>query len=745
MLTKSEYSTSTSSLSTVFSGSLQELNSKLRKSCLPEPSSRASHKSSFRNRLRDRINKNKSRIAELNQAIEVSNQDALQINQMKKMLLQNEVTPLMTFVDQVKNTTDDALLSMQRELADKEKDLGYVVYDRNVIWLDQKFSSEESSYLKHFQQANNLFKKNYVDKYNAKYEHEIKQSQRLLQEGESLLHTCKQQIEEMNKKMNELVNTIRQKEETLAGKMHEFNQLSQMITKDSQGSNTHMKSYILEAKLKKTKQDIRRLQNEKMELEASEIEYNKELDNLKITIARMNKRNEKEIKQVKEHEAKVGALSDLVSVDIEKRSIVESNEKQLATYLKKKKEIKEKLLSEVNSKKSTLGTRTHRQYTDTKTVRPVDWNHIDEETASYHTHRKEDQKVETTPTKKDEETKSRKPVDEDKAENLSLFSFDPDWETPQADSRLPNGLQLESSKFNKKGSKTPNSTNCKPFASSRANRSRYEAQQLETEPSESMFWSCNKILEEADEDSVANLTPRLDEECEKKANDLEDSQRSLYITRDSNCKRNQGIYASRATLETEESSECKFDNDSETSVYGKECENPLSLSMTSSADMSTIDEKFMSPTALPRTDKVPLLNLSKVKRAAGLNSLNSSTISTNYSSNNSTTKNNNKKRLSVSDAYSINAISKTLMQGKYSKPKHMKNNLSQGKPVTSKKLNKGLVHGNGAQYQTFVNQVKCTSPQNQPSWKASKLVHSNVGFEGNHWDFSKKRESLNQS
>lgn len=134
MLTKSEYSTSTSSLSTVFSRSLIELNSDLGKSCLPEAVSDASQKpDSFRNRLRDRINKNKSRISQLKRVIEVSKKDILLISDMKKALFQNEVAPLVTFVDQVKNTTDNALLSMQRELVSKEKDLEYVVYDRNVI------------------------------------------------------------------------------------------------------------------------------------------------------------------------------------------------------------------------------------------------------------------------------------------------------------------------------------------------------------------------------------------------------------------------------------------------------------------------------------------------------------------------------------------------------------------------------------------------------------------------------------
>jgi hypothetical protein len=90
-------------------------------------------KSTLRNRLKDRISKNKIHISNLNKAIVISQKDVLELSDMKKLLIQGVVAPLMTFVDQVKNTTDTALLSMQRELASKEKEYEYVVYDRHVI------------------------------------------------------------------------------------------------------------------------------------------------------------------------------------------------------------------------------------------------------------------------------------------------------------------------------------------------------------------------------------------------------------------------------------------------------------------------------------------------------------------------------------------------------------------------------------------------------------------------------------
>jgi len=134
MLAKSEYSTSTSSISTVFSGSLAEMNNLMKnQASMKVPGEQKRESLSFKARLKDRINKNKSHIFRLQQVIEQSKQDMLELKDLKKLLFGGQVAPLSTFVEQVRNTTDSALLSMQRELAKKETEYEYVVYDRHVI------------------------------------------------------------------------------------------------------------------------------------------------------------------------------------------------------------------------------------------------------------------------------------------------------------------------------------------------------------------------------------------------------------------------------------------------------------------------------------------------------------------------------------------------------------------------------------------------------------------------------------
>lgn len=134
MLTQSESQSSAPSTCAVFSSSLQDLDSHIMKLRESASSGLTSKKpGGFRSRLRDRISKNKCRIVQLQKTIEKCEDDLYDINVLKKALLQSELVPLVTFVDHIKHATDDALLSLQRELAKKEKDLEYVVYDRHVI------------------------------------------------------------------------------------------------------------------------------------------------------------------------------------------------------------------------------------------------------------------------------------------------------------------------------------------------------------------------------------------------------------------------------------------------------------------------------------------------------------------------------------------------------------------------------------------------------------------------------------
>jgi uncharacterized protein (DUF3084 family) len=122
------------------------------------------------------------------------------------------------------------------------------------------------------QHTASLFKTNFFDKEIEKYNREVKHSERLLGEGESLMQSCKQQIQQKDQKVRQLANTIKAKEEILYNKMNEMREIQDLLAKESKISNTKMKSHVISAKVKNTKQDIRRLRNERLQLEASEVE-----------------------------------------------------------------------------------------------------------------------------------------------------------------------------------------------------------------------------------------------------------------------------------------------------------------------------------------------------------------------------------------------------------------------------------------------------------------------------------------
>lgn len=296
-------------------------------------------------------------------------------------------------------------------------------------------------------------------------------------------------------------------------------------------------------------------------------------------------------------------------------------------------------------------------------------------------------------------------------------------------------MQHDSSKHILQGSKTPSSSICKPLVISCAKRSKFEASKNDDEVSDNDFWSCNKILEEADEESLNNLTPRLHEERELEANLLEETQ-TRQLRKSAEDTFSKEIYASKTTLETEESSVNKYELDSESTYNDKnEKEHPLSLSIISSGGMSN-EDRFISPASSACKNKVPKLNLSKVKKTLGITSLNSSIISTtNYSSADS------KLDRTPTDAsnvgFCIKSISKALRKDDDRKPVHLKNQLSHGKPVTNKKLTKGLKAVTGQYYNTLVKNCRKNSSDQTDSWRESKNLNQSTGFSATHWGFNK--------
>lgn len=226
-----------------------------------------------------------------------------------------------------------------------------------------------------------MFKKNFLDKENARFQQEVKHSERLLEEGESLMQACKHNIQQKDLKLRQLMETIQQKEEVLAAKQNEITEISTILSRNSESSSVKMQSYILNAKLKNTKHDLRRLRNEKLDLEATEAEYTRELEAMKLSICEMTRRNDKEQNQVKSLENVLGTISAKINDEIEKHSFVEHSETKLKKSLKREKETKELLLKEVNSKKRS-GISRYQSSIDTKTVKPVDWNQIDDEAST---------------------------------------------------------------------------------------------------------------------------------------------------------------------------------------------------------------------------------------------------------------------------------------------------------------------------------------------------------------------------
>ncbi len=271
-----------------------------------------------------------------------------------------------------------------------------------------------------------------------------------------------------------------------------------------------------------------------------------------------------------------------------------------------------------------------------------------------------------------------------------------------------------------------------PIASSLPQRSKTELKRLDSDKNEDLFLSCTKILEEADEESVANLTPRLAEERVQEVSELEDIKNSILVRKSAEQDFNKDIFASKTTLETEESSQNQYDLESVSTFNEKDQKDALNLSIISSEGICA-EERFCSPINAGRSS-VPALNFSKIRK--GVPSLNSSCIST---TNASVVDSKYEMRLNESPSLNstLSSISKAMYRGSGFKPTHCKNRLSHGK-LTTNKLTKGQKKSNRDFKAATMKHTRKHSEDYEVTWKGKKEKISGDGFKKDHWNFSKK-------
>lgn len=257
--------------------------------------------------------------------------------------------------------------------------------------------------------------------------------------------------------------------------------------------------------------------------------------------------------------------------------------------------------------------------------------------------------------------------------------------------------------------------------------------------SETVHLSCTKILEENDEDSNPNLTPRLSEDIEKEITLKEETNNKFYQNTDADGKDNSTIYASKTTLETEETSFCKMEDDDSLNY---EKEKPLCLSMISTGGLSN-EDKFISPTFTSGRASIPSLNLDKVRRIVALNAVNTSELNTtNYSSNGS------KAGVKPPSSLETSMTSSGFGHGKTKYFSATKSSIA--KKVGHSKLTIGKKHTKHQSKPSKKLELsggksrKCSNEGQNTPWKEQKAKGAKTSFKGNHWDFNKKASPTTQ-
>lgn len=112
--------------------------------------------------------------------------------------------------------------------------------------------------------------------------------------------------------------------------------------------------------------------------------------------------------------------SSKVTDELDRHSVVTSIESELECYIRNEKRKKESLLKKINdNKRSKVANGRYNKCLDTKTMKPVDWNHINEKDESVCN----DAKNTWAEDKSIEGYKQQKSVEEDKPDNLSFIDI----------------------------------------------------------------------------------------------------------------------------------------------------------------------------------------------------------------------------------------------------------------------------------------------------------------------------------
>ena len=171
-------------------------------------------------------------------------------------------------------------------------------------------------------------------------------------------------------------------------------------------------------------------------------------------------------------------------------------------------------------------------------------------------------------------------------------------------------------------------------------------------------------------------------------------------------------------------------------VKKKDKDHQLSLSIFSTGETS-VEEKFVSPSASSSINIIPRLNLSMVKRMDGSPLDCNNTVDFNYNSSDSKfDKSKTLKRSSVKTT-----VSKYINSNE-SDTSHTRHSSFISKSSATKSPTKALNGGNSQYFQTYFNKLKKNSIDvNDKPWKESKTSSQISGFSGGHWDFNKNKLS----
>lgn len=339
---------SSSSTPTTVAGSLSTSRSQLGGSKLS-----SSNSVSFKDRVRNRISKNKVRVKELDSFMSECETDTSLLHQLKKEITIDNTDRIGECLERLQCESFATLSQMEQECRRKDNQLMVLNGLKKCEEKSEGYKFVESEYTDHYKHLDQTFRQKCLRKHNLKFEKCVKDSDQMYKNAQQLMLQLNRNLQKKNAQVKETKKTIKQKQRKLKQLMAQKRDLQRTI--DTMTKNSELKNIeMAEDSITNLNKDVGRLMTERYSLQQIEMRVKDQLRHMTSSWKHLEVELEIETKELNTLKEKLTTYSTSFRKNKRLSESVDLDHSRLESFLNIEKETKQDLLNEVNKRKKAL-------------------------------------------------------------------------------------------------------------------------------------------------------------------------------------------------------------------------------------------------------------------------------------------------------------------------------------------------------------------------------------------------------